>query len=200
MKTQIQTENRYNEETHEYFVNGECKPSVTKICEPISFKRMDALQKNLLEQARMRGSRCHELFEEYLLAGELDEEEIESDYFPYIGQFILWARTYRPKVLYTEKHLFSEEFCGTCDLICVIDNKVLLIDYKTTSVADKKSLSVQLEGYYRLCENAGIYIDECWYLHLKKDSYVFKPINRDAEWFDILLRHNQKMKEKYNGK
>ena len=200
MKTQIQTENRYNEETHEYFVNGECKPSVTEICEPISFKRMDALQKNLLEQARMRGSRCHELFEEYLLAGELDEEEIESDYFPYIEQFILWARTYRPKVLYTEKHLFSEEFCGTCDLICVIDNKVLLIDYKTTSVADKKSLSVQLEGYYRLCEKNGIHIDECWYLHLKKDSYVFKPINRDAEWFDILLRHNKKMKEKYNGK
>lgn len=191
--------NIYDEENHKYYVNGEEKPSVTDIASPISFERLDNLQKVLLERARARGSRCHELFEEYLLAGELDEEEIENDYFHYIEQFILWARTYRPKVLYTEKHLFSEEFCGTCDLICVIDNKVLLIDYKTTSVVDKKSLSVQLEGYYRLCQKYGIEIDDTYYLHIKKDGYVFKPIIRDAEWFDILLRHNQKMKEKYNG-
>ena len=29
---------------------------------------------------------------------------------------------------------------------------------------------------------------------IKKDSYIFKPINKDPEWFDILLHYFQKMK------
>ena len=192
-------ETYYNEETHQYFVNGEEKSTVTEIANPISFERLDCLQKILVERARKRGERCHELFEEYLLTNELDIDEIETDYIPYVQQFILWAKTYRPKIVYTEKRLFSNEFCGTCDLICEIDKKLILVDYKVTSVADKKSLSVQLEGYYRLCKLYGIEIEECYYLHVKKDGYVFKPIKRNVEWFDILLKHNKFIKEKYNG-
>ena len=190
--------NYYDEENHKYYVDGIERPSVTEIAKPISEQRLNALQQHLLEQARRRGERCHELFEEYLLVGELDIDEIETEYIPYIQQFVLWVKTYKPKVIYTEKKLFIEEFCGTCDLICEIDGKIVLVDYKCTSVADKKSLSVQLEGYYRLCTAYGIKIDECKYLHIKKDSYVFKPIKRDTEWFDMLLWHNKKMKEKYS--
>lgn len=189
----------YDEENHKYYVDGEEKPSVTDIASPISFQRLNALQQSLLDRAKTRGSRCHELFEEYLLMGELDIDTIETDYIPYMQQFILWARTYRPKVIFTEKQMFGEDFCGTCDLICEIDGKVVLVDYKVTSQADKKSLSVQLEGYYRLCQKCGIAIDDTYYLHVKKDGYVFKPIKRDVEWFNNLLWHNKKMKEKYNG-
>ena len=189
----------YDEENHKYYVDGEEKPSVTDIASPISFERLNALQQSLVERAKARGSRCHELFEEYLLMGELDIDTIETEYIPYVQQFILWARTYRPKVIFTEKQMFGEDFCGTCDLICEIDGKALLVDYKVTSQADKKSLSVQLEGYFRLCQKCGIAIDDTYYLHVKKDGYVFKPIKRDVEWFDNLLWHNKKMKEKYNG-
>lgn len=190
----------YNDELHRYYVGGVEKPSVTEIANPISFERLNALQASLLERARLRGERCHELFEEFLLFGELNAEEIEAEYFPFVQQFVLWAKTYRPTVLYTEKKLFGEDFCGTADLICIIDGKLVLVDYKVTSAIDKKSLSVQLEGYYRLCRLIGIKIEECYFLHIKKDSYVFKPIKRDAEWFDILLSHNKKMRGKYDGK
>lgn len=190
----------YDEINHEYYRNGKKLPSVTEICDPISFQRLDALQKSMLERAKQRGSRCHELAEEYLLVGELDIEEIESEYIPYIQQFVLWTKTYKPKVIYTEKKLFSDLFAGTLDLVCEIDGKTIIVDYKFTSAVDKKSLSVQLEGYDRLSKINNINIDECWFLHIKKDSYVFKPILKDSEWFDILLKHNQKLKEKYNGK
>lgn len=190
----------YNEELHQYFVGGEAKPSVTEIANPISFERLNALQYYMVDRAKERGRRCHEIFEQYLLLGEINAEEIESEYFPYVQQFVLWAKTYRPKVLFTEKRLYGEEFCGTADLICIIDGKLIIVDYKVTSAIDKKSLSVQLEGYYRLCKKLGIEIDECYFLHIKKDSYVFKPINRDTEWFDMLLFHNKKMRGKYNGK
>lgn len=189
----------YDEENHKYYVDGVERTSVTDIAKPISFERLNALQVALLEKAKQRGKRCHELFEEYFILGELDIDTIESEYIPYMQQFLLWVKTYRPKVLFTEKIMFDYEFCGTCDLICEIDGKVFLVDYKVTSVADKKSLSVQLEGYYRLCQKYNIKIDETYYLHIKKNTYVFKPINRDEKWFDNLLWHNKKMKEKYNG-
>lgn len=189
---------RFDPETHTYYVNEVAVPSVTEIAKPISFERLDALQKMLLDRARARGSRCHELAEEYLLTGETTE--VEMEYQEYINQFILWSRTYRPKVLFTEKVMYGDEFCGTIDLICQIDGKVIVVDYKFTSACDKKSLSVQLEGYRRLCELHGIHIDDFYQLHIKKDNYVFKPIKLDPEWFDLLLAHNKKMKEKYNGK
>jgi hypothetical protein len=190
----------YDEEAHKYYVDGVELPSVTEIAKPISAERLNSLQYALLEKARRRGTRCHEIAEEYLLLGEIDESEIEAEYLPYVAQFILWVKTYRPKILYTERKLFGTEFCGTLDLICEIDGKTLIVDYKFTSVADKKSLSVQLEGYDRLAKMCGIPIDECWYLHIKKDGFVFKPIKKDKEWFDLLLLHNKKMRGKYNGK
>lgn len=194
------SENYYEEENHRYYVGGVEKPSVTEIAKPISAERLNAIQMVMVERARERGKRCHELFEQYLLLGELDPEEIEAEYFPYVQQFVLWAKSYRPKVLFTEKKLYGEEFCGTADLICEIDGKLIIVDYKVTSAIDKKSLSVQLEGYYRLCKKLGLEIDECYFLHIKKDSYVFKPIKRDAEWFDMLLFHNKKTRGKYDGK
>ena len=184
----------YDDEKHAYYVNGVERPSITEICSPISFERLNALQQSMLEKAKARGTRCHELAEELLLTGEFDIEEIETDYIPYMQQFALWAKTYKPKPLYTELQMFSEEYCGTTDLICEVDGKTIIVDYKFTSQADKKSLSVQLEGYYRLSKKLGIAIDDTYYLHIKKDGFVFKPIIRNAEWFDILLRHNKFMR------
>lgn len=190
----------FDEEQHKYFVNGIEVPSVTEIAEPISFNRLNNLPNHVLERARIRGSKVHELAEEYLLTGEIDWSEIEPEFAGYLEQFILWVKTYRPKVLYAEYRMFCSNFAGTCDLICEIDKKTVLVDYKTTSAVDKKSLSVQLEGYKRLCKLHNIKIDECYYLHLKKDGYVFKPIETNPRWFDILLEHNKFMKEKLNGR
>lgn len=189
-------ENYYDEQTHSYYVNGELKPSVTDICEPISFRVLNALDKVLLDRARARGSRCHELFEEYLLTDEMTLDSSDNEYIPYLNSFIEWEKTYKPKVLFTEKQLWGEDYCGTTDLVCVIDGKTLNIDYKVKSSIDKKYLSVQMEGYYRKLVQE-LPIDESWYLQIKKNGYVFKKVNRDSEWFDLLLAHNKKMKEKY---
>lgn len=187
-------------DTHTYYWDGKIVPSVTEIAKPISSARLNELPKWIVENARQRGSAVHEYAEEYLLCGELDFDSIEPEYLPYVENFVNWARTYKPKVLYTEYKMGCEEFAGTLDLICEIDGQIILVDYKTTSSIDKKSLSVQLEGYNRLAKLYGIKIDRFMYLHLKKDGWVFKDILLDPTWFDILLQHNKKMKEKYNGK
>lgn len=189
----------FDEIEHKYFMNGVESPSVSEICRPISFERFQALPIHVLENARQRGTAIHEVIENYLLTGEIDWEGKEQ-YANYINQFITWHRTYKPKILYVEFRMYSEEFSGTCDLICELDGKIILVDFKSSSRVDKQSLSVQFAGYYKLCKKYNIKIDETWYLHLtnkdKVDSYVFKQLDRDEEWFEILLKHNKKMKEK----
>lgn len=189
----------FNEETHEYFIDGVKYPSVTDIAKPISFERLDALQKSMLERARMRGTIVHELCEEYLLCGEIDESAIDSEILPYMASFVEWARTYKPKVIFTEKRLFSANmgYCGCLDLLCKIDGKIVLIDYKATSAIDKKSLSVQLAGYEQLLYHClGIKVDEFMVLHLKKNAYTYKAIKPNFEWFSLLKVHNMYMNTK----
>lgn len=190
----------FDTETHQYYWYGVNVPSVTEIAKPISSERLNEFPKWVVENARKRGKAVHEYAEEYLLCGELDFYRIETEYLPYVENFVNWAKTYKPKVLYTEYKMGCAEFAGTTDLICEIDGKIVLVDYKTTSAVDKKSLSVQLEGYNQLAKLYGIEVDRYMYLHLKKDGWVFKDITLDPVWFDLLLQHNKKMKEKYNGK
>ena len=185
----------FDEETHKYYYNGVEVPSVTEIAKPISFERLTNLPSHILENARHRGSLVHEAIETYLLTGEIEWEEIDPIAIPYVEWFVNWHRTYRPKILYVEYRLFDEDYSGTLDLLCEIDGEIYLIDYKATSVIDKKSLSVQLEGYKRKLAKMGIKVDKTAYLHLKKDGYVFKEIETNAEWFDILLLHNKFMRE-----
>ena len=191
--------NYFKEETHEYFIDDVKYPSVTDIAKPISFERLDALQKSMLERARLRGQIVHELCEDYLLCGEVDESAIEGEILPYFASFVEWVRTYRPKVIFTEKRLFSKDmgYCGCLDLLCEIDGKIVLIDYKATSTIDKKSLSVQLAGYEQLLYHClGIKVDKFMVLHLKKQGYNYKEITPNYEWFNLLKAHNYYMNKK----
>lgn len=193
----------FNEENHTYTINGVEYPSVTEICEPISFKKLDALSKQIIDNAARRGAKAHALISEYVMADEYDEAELTPEIFPYFKAFVEWWRTYRPVTLFSEFVLGSSVlgYCGTCDFIGKIDGKTVLIDFKTTSTIDRKYLAVQLAGYKRLLAVAGIEVDATYVLHLKKDgTYTYSEITPDNEWFDILQAHNIKMRSKNDRK
>lgn len=190
----------FNEEKHEYSIDGVVYPSVTEICEPISFAKLDAVQKIVVERARLRGSAVHEWISEYIYTGDLSSlDDLDDDCVAYAEAFVNWWRTYKPTALYSEFVLGDAKlgYCGTCDFVCELDGKIALIDFKTTATVNKKYLSVQLEGYRRLLASAGVTAETFWVLHLKKDgTYSFREIALDGEWFDLLLTHNRKMREK----
>lgn len=192
----------FDEETHIYTIDGIEYPSVTDICSPISFKKLDAVNKYVVEQAADRGTRVHAYIQEYCLLDEYDLDEMDSDCIPYFVNFVEWRNTYFPEILFTEKQMFSKElgYCGTCDLLCKIDNEITLIDFKTTCSIDYKSLSVQLAGYSNLIKNSFYQGDlKTKVLQLKKNGYVYKDVEPNYEWFDILKKHNDFMRSK-NGR
>lgn len=56
----------FDEEKHEYSIDGERLPSVTEICEPISFKKLDAVDKTIVAKAAARGTVVHDMIGNYI--------------------------------------------------------------------------------------------------------------------------------------
>lgn len=190
----------FDEEKHEYSIDGEKFPSVTEICEPISFKKLDAVDKSIVAKAAARGSAIHEMICNYIYTDEFTEDAIPTDYEPYLSAFLDWWLQYAPSPMYNEMLVGSKElgYCGTCDFVCKINNKIYLIDFKTTSELDKKYLSVQLYGYKKALAERGINVEVCAVLHLTKDGkWNFKEITPDEEWWELLQKHNKKMRTRY---
>lgn len=186
--------------THEYFIDGVKKPSVTDICEPLN-TGLTKLPKYVLENARQMGTAIHEYAN--ALACDIEDLEVTTSVINYAKWFKSWWNAERPKVIFAEVKLFGNDFCGTADLVAEISGITYLIDYKTSSVMNKVSLSAQLYGYKALLESKGIKIDKCACLHIKKDNYpTFKEIEPDKQLFESLLYVWQKLniKEKKNAK
>ena len=131
-----------------YKRNGEYYPSITYVlsCYPKGKFFQDWLKKvgysadYIVKKAGADGTQVHEMIEDYLNGKELNflENGIPL-YDPFIWQmflrFVDWWETYKPTLLETEVHLFSDKIkvAGTCDLVCEIDGEVWVIDFKTSN-------------------------------------------------------------------
>ena len=78
--------------------------------------------------------------EDYLNGKELNFlQNGNPKYDPIIWQmflkFVDFWETYNPTLIETEVHIFSDKLkvAGTCDLVCEIDNKLWIIDFKTSN-------------------------------------------------------------------
>jgi hypothetical protein len=129
-----------------YKRNGEYYPSITYVlsCYPKGKYFQDWLKKvgysadYIVKKAGEDGTQVHEMIEDYLNGKELSFLSPNGNplYDPNIWQgflrFVDWWETYKPTLLETEVHLFSDKIkvAGTCDLVCEIDGEVWIIDFK----------------------------------------------------------------------
>lgn len=132
-----------------YKRNGEYYPSITYVlsCYPKGKYFQDWLKKvgysadYIVKKAGEDGTQVHEMIEDYLNNKELTFLSPNGNplYDPNIWQmflkFVEWWETYKPTLLETEVHLFSDEIkvAGTCDLVCEIDGELWVIDFKTSN-------------------------------------------------------------------
>lgn len=179
-----------DKEYHVYTVDGIVKPSVSEIMRPLTEAFYEEADKyGRLERARQRGSGVHESIEIYLTFGIINEE-----YEKYVLAFINWMEQYKPNILRYEYCMTNGVYCGTVDLICEIDGKTHLIDYKATSVIHDNLLGIQLAAYEELASSEGFKIEETNVLHLKSSgTFIFKPIpiNR-GKWKELKKIYDQK--------
>ena len=151
----------FNDDKHEYRVNGKVIPSVTELCGPLTYSKY-RVDNAVIEQAAYRGSLIHELTALWD-RGDLEEDGVLApDVGLYLMAWIQFCRDYRPKWEFIELPLACRKFAGTIDRIGEIDGRLVVVDIKTTSSMDranKVALAIQLFGYNELCHSNGIMED-----------------------------------------
>lgn len=133
----------------------------------LGYKHINYLNK--LNESANIGTETHKCIEEFLNSG------IKSDLIPF-NSFIKWweiITNNKTNVLATEQSLVCRWFGGTYDLLLEINDKIYLIDFKTSNRISYKYW-IQLSAYrYMLYNTKGINIDGCIILHLDKNTPSF---------------------------
>jgi len=132
-----------------YQRNGDFYPSVTYVLGyyPKGKYFEDWLKKvgysadHIVRKAANEGTEVHEMIEAYLNGEELNflspkgYPQYDTLVWQMFLRFVDFWEEYKPELIETEVHLFSDELkvAGTCDMVCRIDNELWIIDFKTSN-------------------------------------------------------------------
>lgn len=135
--------------------------------------------------AAEEGSQVHEAGEQLLLGKEISwlDDKGSAKYSAQVWEMILrfadFCKTANPEVIMLEQFVYSDEwqYAGTVDLVCTIEGKKWLLDFKTSNLLHR-SYNLQLAAYAQaLKETKGINVDHTGIVWLKssKRSASKKP-------------------------
>lgn len=159
----------FEEEGHIYRLNGLVIPSVTTLMKPLSDDFYKAVDQAVLERAARKGTAVHRAAENYAKYGI---EDIASAYAGYFDGFRRWWDASKPIPLATEAKVYHRilRYAGTSDLLCMIDGRVTMVDYKTSAQMNEMLCRIQMEGYDMAFESHGVKIEERLILHLRRNG------------------------------
>ena len=128
---------------------------------------------DVLKRASDIGSEAHSLIEDYI---KNQKSYQYSNNIPFSG-FLLWyeklSKYNLVKPLYSEYSMYNQFFGGTLDLLLQINDRIYLVDFKTSNYIYEKCF-LQLAAYrWLLYQNLNINIDGCIVLQLNKTKVGF---------------------------
>jgi hypothetical protein len=132
-----------------YLRNGEYYPSITYILQYYPkgkyfedwLKQVGNNADYIVRKAAEDGTQTHGLCESYLNGEELNflspsgDPKYDINIWQMFLRFVEFWETFRPTLIETEVHLFSDEWkvAGTCDLVVEIEGKRWVLDIKTSN-------------------------------------------------------------------
>lgn len=145
---------QFDEATHTYTLDGVELPSVTHIIRYLAVDKANNADPNMALIARERGSAVHEATVMYDYSGEIPDG-FPAEYAPYLEAYVQFVRDYKPGWELIEHQMGNATlgFAGTLDRFGVIDDKLCILDIKTSYKVDIPSLSAQLAAYHDLLLN-----------------------------------------------
>ena len=158
----------FDPDKHEYRVNGERKPSVSELIDPLTARHYGEISKEMLTAAANRGTAVHSACEDIDYGLEV---EVPAEYAGYCEAYVAFLNDYRPELLAAEMRFYQPEYgyCGTLDRWFVVDGEEWLLDIKTTSSPSKANIvagCVQTRAYQLAVESA----KRRFLLYLKSDG------------------------------
>ncbi len=176
------TEPVLDELAHCYSLNGKKLESVTTTIRSVWPNRpsFENAPVHVLEHARLRGQRvdywCGLYAENNGVVDVDDTEEVVTR----VEIFDAWWNKVKPVYLYHQRMVWNEEFCGTLDLMVMIDNRACIIDLKC-SHDPQETWPIQVGGYLDLYNHTPrgdqFNVEETAVLHIHprfKHGYIYK--------------------------
>ena len=164
----------FDEEKHEYTIDGEKIHSVSEIISPLTAERYSELNPYMVRAAAERGKMIHEACEAIDYGLELPELPPEAE--GYVRAYLDFLRDYFPKWEMVEGVVAYQKdgkplYAGTVDRYGYIDGSKSVVDIKTYASLTAESMmtaSLQTE-LYRLAIDSMARMKR-YILHLKKDG------------------------------
>lgn len=174
----------FDDGSHIYCLDGNAIPSVSQVMEPLKDANYAGISEKTLQHAADKGTSVHNSIENFIKFGI---EDVAPEHRMYFDAFLKWWEETQPAVVGSEIRIYHKllRYGGTIDLLCYIDGKLTLIDFKTTYTISDMSCGVQLEAYAQALASHGIIVERKLILHLKKDgNYKLRPYpaNDSQRW------------------
>lgn len=118
---------------------------------------------------------------QYYNEKDLSESTLVEPLLSYLGQYKLACEFHKIEHLQSETMRYSPDFmfAGCVDMICKVDGKMSLIDFKTGKIEAWHGL--QLGAYAKLMESE-IEIEKCYCLYLTGENYLLKEYDHKQGW------------------
>ena len=166
----------FNNENHEYTLDGVVLPSVTTILSKTIFEsKYEGIDEETLKKAAEKGTYIHQEIQDYVEKGEIGFTEE-------LGNFIEIVKSNNLTNIKSETMTTNKEIAGTIDIIATMGEKRILADIKTTYKLDREYVSWQLSIYADIYEEeTGEKIDELYAIWLRDDEYKFQKVERKSK-------------------
>ena len=116
------------------------KPFIPLWANSLGWKKLS--YKKVLDESSARGSLTHELLHEYLFkeGKEFDISNPDTVNFIYenINAFKDFLKEHELKPIWGEKSYSVDNYGGTIDLLCELDGKLTILDFKVKKKENKK--------------------------------------------------------------
>jgi len=194
----------FDEQKHEYKVNGTKVPSVTEVTRFLHYDEASGANVYLRNEAARRGSAIHEatMLIDY---GEHIPDEFPDDWFGYIEAYLRFLNDFKVEWLGIERQLafIAEDrpvYAGTIDRYGYINGEMSVLDIKTGTKINHLAVEAQLEGYQQmLYQNEKIAAQKLYTLQLCKDgTYNLFRMKQTEGIFNTCLQIHFDMKN-YKG-
>lgn len=127
----------FNEEKHEYSVDGVKVPSVSEILAPLNADRYGEINQAVLRSAAERGKAVHELCE--AIDYEIEPEEVMPElegymdaYYQFLfDHYVDWQMVEQIVACYRGVEGEPPLYCGTVDRFGIVDDEMAVVDIKT---------------------------------------------------------------------
>lgn len=188
---------KFNEERHEYSVDGVIIPSVSEIIKPLTVDTVEKAKPWLRDIAALRGSRIHQIT---MLMDYGEDVEVDADISGYIKAYRRFLDDYNPKWEGIETIVYHDGlgYAGTIDRYGTVNGHTCVVDIKTGAY-NKHTMSAQLGAYVSaLRKMKGYSASQAFDLMLSKDgTYEIKYINHlSAALFEHCLEIYDTMKRR----